>query len=267
MTRMVTEDDVIDAFYFMRGANLKGVPTEEEAVYWVRVLRDVDSELFQAAVDHYLRTPRQDKSGNMQGAYWCPSSCELRRIAFELEGNTRHKIRETKRGCARCGELLNEEGAIVEHGSGYRIVIQHCHPVDEDGIVRWELPPRRVGQRRVLCDCNKGRLISIQQRSVEKAPQHASGWSPTLTLEEAEQRFQRADARLYITGSDSRKHHHDLRSVSPFYTRPSPEELCMENPAKVRSIAYGVVRGEINPSQHIKRRLIQMARQKHRRTA
>jgi hypothetical protein len=169
-------------------------------------------------------------------------------------------VQDVQRGCARCGETLREDGSVDSHGTGFRTIIQHSHPTDGDGAVRWDLPPYRIASRSVLCDCTKGRLI--------KAKQSGSDSGTTLTVEDAQRIFQRADSRLYITGTDWRYHPHDRKPGGPFYSRPSPEEqphyLPSAQPhgdpvpdiagaAEVRASVYRILRGEVDPAQHVRR--------------
>lgn len=256
---MVTEDDILDAFEYLRSVGLKKVPPYTDAPGWLRVLRDVEADDFKAAVDYYLRTPQEDSKGRMRGATWCPTAPELRRIAFDQQETKRHIVQDVQRGCARCGETLREDGTVDSHGTGFRTITQHSHPVEDDGTVRWDWPPYRIASRSVLCDCTKGRLI--------KAKQSGGDSGSTLTVDEALQRFQRADSRLYVTGTDYRYHRHDRHPRSPFYSRPSPEEQPLYTPAstphgapvpdiagaaEIRASVYRVARGEVDPAQHVR---------------
>ena len=261
---MANEQTIIDILSLFRGVGLSKVPDNDDAHQWVRVLSDVPEALLHMAAEHYLRTPVESK-GRMQGVSFCPTAPVLRSIAFALESTHRHEIRKTRRGCARCGELLDDQQTIVEHGRGYRTIVQHCHPTDAEGMVQWDEPPYRIGTRQVLCDCEKGKWIAHQHSTMDAStlPKHiAADWKPTLTIEQALKHFQRRDARLFITGSEYRLHAHDRRAGSPWFTRPSPEEEWGDNDraADTRATAYAVIRGEIDPRQVISERLAQMGR-------
>jgi hypothetical protein len=247
---MVNEDTIIEVLQLFRGVGLKGTPPEEDARHWVRVLADVPAVLLHMAAEHYLRTPEDDK-GKLKGRRFCPSAAELRNIAFNLESTHRAEVKQTRRGCLRCGELVDKDGSITEHGTGFRTLVQHCHP-EVNGAVDWNAAPYRIGQRRVLCDCEKGQWIAHQHQTMDRAtlPHHiAKEWQPTLTVDQAWDAFQRHDARVYVTGSDHRLHHHDRRPGSPWFTRPSPEETDGDNQraADVRALCYRVIKGEVDP--------------------
>jgi len=245
---MTTLDDIEMVLRFFKGAGLKSVPPEDEAHHWLRVLSDVPGELLQMAADWYVRTPTPDKDNRLRGQRFAPSASELRVIAFDLEAEQRHQVAVSRRGCARCGEVLDEEGKIADHGTGYRTLIQHCYPRVE-GMVRYDLPPYRIGSRKVLCDCSKGDWIARQQGTVDRTKMpHVEDWQPTLTIKQALQRFERRDGVLYITGSTQRAHDHDVRSGSPFFSRPSPEELLgfTEQAAGQRANCYKVIRGQLD---------------------
>lgn len=248
---MVTEDTICDVLGFFRGCGLKSTPSDDDARHWVRVLSDVPAVLLHMAAEHYVRTPAADKDNRLRGVRFCPSAAELRSIAFGLESTQRQQVTETRRGCFRCGELVAEDGSITEHGSGYRTLIQHCHP-SAGGVVDWNGHPYRIGMRRCLCDCEKGKWIAHQHSLVDKdtLPPHVQKtWAPTLTCDQAFDAFSRADARVYITGSDLRLHRHDVRPGSPWFTRPSPEETDgdTERAGDVRRLCYQVIKGEIDP--------------------
>lgn len=241
----VTPDDVLETFRFFKGAGLKSVPHDEDAGAWLRVLADVPAALLHLAAEYYLRTP-VEQNGVLKGRKWCPSSAELRQIAFSLEADNRVAITQTQRGCASCGEVLSEEGSILEAGTGHRTIAQHCYPT-EQGAVQWQAEPYRVAHRLVLCDCQLGKWIAHQHATAdkEKMPGH---WAPTLTLEQALQVFVREDAALYVSGSTDpalRYRAEDARLRSPFFCRAAPEELHgpTEYARALRAAAYDYLRG------------------------
>ena len=132
----VTPDDISETFRFFKGAGLKSVPHTDDVGAWLRVLGDVPAALLHLAAEYYLRTP-VEQNGVLKGRKWCPSAGELRQIAFSLEADNRVAITQTQRGCASCGEVLSEEGSIVEAGTGHRTIAQHCYPT-EQGAVQWQ---------------------------------------------------------------------------------------------------------------------------------
>ena len=243
--KTVTEADVVDVFVFFKGAGLKSVPHVEEAHHWVRVLADVPAALLHMASEWYLKVP-QEHNGVMKGNKWCPSAAEIRTIAFNLEGDARVSITKTQRGCASCGEVIDEEGAIIEHGTGHRTISQHCYP-KEDGLIQWQAAPYRVAHRLVLCDCSLGRWIAHQHQTADK-DRLPKSWQPTLTLKQALQKFVRDDALLFVSGSADaaqRYRAEDARPQSPFFNCAAPEELHgpTEYAMALRSAAYDFIRG------------------------
>ena len=241
----VTAADILDTFRFFRGAGLKSVPLEEDVGSWLRVLSDVPAALLHLAADYYLRTPTE-QNGVLKGRKWCPSSAELRQIAFSLEADNRVAITQAQRGCASCGEVLSDEGSILEPGTGHRTISQHCYPT-EQGAVQWQAEPYRIAHRMVLCDCQLGKWIAHQHATADrdKMPAH---WAPTVTLEQALQVFKREDAVLYVSGStdpSQRYRAEDSRLRSPFFCRAAPEELHGETlyARALRSAAYDFLRG------------------------
>jgi len=261
---MCTQDTVLDVLGLFRGVGLSKVPDNEDAHQWLRVLNDVPAVLFEMAAEHYLKTPIEVK-GHLRGVRYCPTAAELRSIAFALESTQRHEVKKSRRGCARCGELIGDDGAITHHGNGYRTITQHCHPVDDDGLVQWHEPPYRIASRQVLCNCELGRYIAHQHATLDTStlPKHIAGqWRPTLTVEQAFEVFQRDDAKLYATGTKHRAHDHDTRPGSPWFAKPSPEEEWGkgEKASNARAVAYQVIRGEIDPRQVIKQKLAKMGR-------
>jgi hypothetical protein len=223
----------------------------------------VPAVLFEMAAEHYLKTPIEVK-GHLRGVRYCPTAAELRSIAFALESTQRHEVKKSRRGCARCGELIGDDGAITHHGNGYRTITQHCFDV-VDGILQTDKPPYRIASRQVLCNCDLGRYIEHQHATIDTStlPKHIAGqWKPTLTIEQAFEVFQRDDAKLYATGTRHRAHDHDTRPGSPWFAKPSPEEEWGngEKASDARATAYAVIRGEIDPRQVIKQKLAKMGR-------
>ena len=260
---MANEQTIIDILSLFRGVGLSKVPDNEDAHQWVRVVSDVPEALLHMAAEHYLRTPVESK-GRMKGVSFCPTAPELRSIAFALESTHRHEIKQTRRGCARCGEMLTEAQEITEHGTGHRTLVKHVYPTDADGFTLWDSDPITIDQFQVLCDCEKGRWTEHQQTTMDRStlPKHIQGtWQPTLTIEKALKLLVRSNTRIFITGTDDyRLHAHDRRAGSPWFTRPSPEEEWGDNEraADTRATAYAVIRGEIDPRQVISERLAQM---------
>ena len=243
------DSDIIEVFNFWRSIGLKSVPANVDAPGWVRVLSELGEGLLSYAADEMVRQSVKDRDGNWRGRRFAPTAPELRTFALDLEGSSRNtEVRQTKRGCMRCGELLDEEGGILEHGSGFRILIQHCHPT-MGGLVLWDEKPYRIsGPRIILCDCNKGRLIAAQQSSAS-VDTNDHVWTPTPTMEQALKAFGRPDARLFITGSDPRLVTDDRRKGSPFSCRPRPEEELGKTAQaqQDRQLAYDVIRGKGDP--------------------
>lgn len=244
-------DAVLRCFDFWRSCGLKSIPDDVDAAQWHRVLSDVSDELMVIAAEHWVRTPIEGKGGKLIGRKWAPAAGELRALCFELETEARSEVTRTRRGCAACGERLNDDGSIANHGTGFRTITQHCHPVDDEGIVLWSAAPYRIASRSVLCDCDAGAWIAHKQATADAgtvAPHLGGTWRPILTWQQALERFQRADARLYITGSDYRLNTDDRRQGSPWYAKPSPEEQegCTEQAAADRRLAYGVIRGTVS---------------------
>lgn len=245
---MTTTTDIIDCFGYFSGVGLKSVPHAEDADHWLRVLSDVPAGLLHLAADHWIRTPVEDKGGNLRGQKWAPSAGELRSIAFSLEADHRIQTTIKQRGCASCGEVINDQGGIDAPGTGFRTVSQHCYPADDEGSIDWGAEPYRVGSRKVLCDCHLGRWIAHQQSTVEGTPSHLKDWKPTLTAERALAVFRRHDARIYLSGSTDphlRYRPEDARTGSPFFSRSSPEELHgdTEYARALRHAAYEFLRG------------------------
>jgi len=143
---MTAMSDILDCFRYFAGVGLKSVPHTEDADVWLRVLSDVPASLLHLAADEWIRTPVKDKGGTLRGQKWAPTAGELRNLAFALEADHRVQVTNKKRGCASCGEVLDEHGAIAEHGSGYRTISQHCYPA-VDGAVDWQAEPYRVASR------------------------------------------------------------------------------------------------------------------------
>ena len=238
--------DILDCFRYFAGVGLKSVPHSEDADVWLRVLSDVPANLLHLAADEWIRTPVKDKSGTLRGQKWAPTAGELRNLAFALEADHRVQTTAKKRGCASCGEVMDENSSIVEHGTGYRTVSQHCFPA-VDGSVNWHAEPYRIASRLVLCDCELGRWIAHGHQTVDR-DRMPKDWSPTITCEQALQVFQRHDARLYLSGS-TQPHHRfrpeDARTSSPFFCRAAPEELHGDNEhgRALRRAAYDYLRG------------------------
>ena len=145
-------DAVLRCFDFFRSCGLKSVPEDADAAQWHRVLSDVSDELLVIAAEHWVRTPIESKSGKLTGRKWAPAAGELRALCFELETEARKEVTRTRRGCAACGERLADDGSVFTHGTGFRTITQHCHPVDDEGIVLWSEAPYRIASRSVLCD-------------------------------------------------------------------------------------------------------------------
>ena len=243
---MTSLSDVLDCFSYFSGVGLKSVPHSEDADVWLRVLSDVPASLLHLAADEWIRTPVKDKGGTLRGQRWSPTAGELRNLAFSLEADHRVQATSKKRGCASCGEVIDEHGAIVEHGTGYRTVSQHCFP-SVDGSVDWYAEPYRIASRLVLCDCELGRWIAHGHETCDR-DRMPKDWAPTVTCEQALQIFQRHDARLYLSGSTQPRHRfrpEDARTSSPFFCRAAPEELHgdTEYGRALRKAAYDYLRG------------------------
>jgi hypothetical protein len=214
---MAALEDIQEAFDFLRSAGLKKVPRPGDVgaqhVYST-VLQHVHPETLSIAAATWCQNP--------EGGMWMPAAPELLNLCILLEAQQRTEAKEQQRGCRGCGEILDEEGGILTHGSGYRTVVQHCYPRG-DGSVVWDAEPYRIGQRLVLCSCTKGEHIHAAQSraNLDSMPK---GWRPTLTMQQAGEVYQRVDARTWITGTDSRANPRDRDCRSPFYSYPSPEE-------------------------------------------
>ena len=90
-------------------------------------------------------------------------------------------------------------------------------PVDDEGMVLWSSAPYRIASRSVLCDCDAGAWVAHKQATADAgtvAPHLGGTWQPILTWQQALERFQRADARLYITGTEHRLVRDDRRPGS-----------------------------------------------------
>ena len=244
-------DAVLRCFDMMRSCGLKSVPEDADAAQWHRVLSDVSDDLMMIATEHYIRTPVEGKGGALRGQRWCPTAGELRAVCFELETQARSEVTRTRRGCSACGERLGDDGSIANHGTGFRTITQHCHPVDDEGMVLWSSAPYRIASRSVLCDCDAGAWVAHKQAAADAgtvAPHLGGTWQPILTWQQALERYQRADARLYITGTEHRLVCDDRRPGSPWHSKPSPEEEegNTEQASSDRQLAYSVIRGTVS---------------------
>jgi hypothetical protein len=225
---MASLEDVLEVFDFLRCAGVKKVPRKSEvgnAHAYAAVLQHVHPEHVVRAASQWCQNP--------DGGQWMPAAPELLSLCLLLESQDRHQQREITRGCRGCGELLDDEGGIETHGTGYRTITQHCYPRGDDGAVVWTADPHRIGQRLVLCSCTKGEHTHQGQSrvSMESMPK---GWQPTLTIERALHVFRRDDARLWITGTDHRACARDADPRSPFFSCPSPEETLADPYEAVR---------------------------------
>lgn len=247
---MATEHDIAKLFKYLRAARVHKPPHIDDGdirdVY-LDALRNIRSDV----VAEVGRAWIQDPDG---GKFW-PTAADLLNLALAIESQERSQVREVSRGCQGCGEVLNEDGTIHEHGSGFRSFIQHCHPLNADGDVDFDAAPYRIGHRLVLCDCTKGRQIAAAQelemhREIPKGQisGRPANWRPTLTLAKAWRVFHRVDARIYVTGSHARLIPEDRRHASPFFSRPSPEELIADwdEASRQRQAAYDYLRGNVS---------------------
>ena len=163
---MTTQDmvglaDILDCFRYFSGVGLKSIPHSEDADTWLRVLSDVPAVLLHLAADEWIRRPVKDKGGVLRGQRWSPTAGELRSVAFGLEATQRVETTQRKRGCASCGEVIDENGGIVETGTGHRTISQHCYPAaPTGGGTDWSATPYRIASRQVLCDCELGKWIN-----------------------------------------------------------------------------------------------------------
>ena len=244
---MTAMSDILDCFRYFAGVGLKSVPSGEDADVWLRVLSDVPASLLHLAADEWIRTPVTDKGGTLRGQRWSPTAGELRSLAFSLEADHRVQVTKRKRGCASCGEIVGENMEIVEHGTGYRTISQHCYPKGNAELVDWHAEPYRVASRLVLCDCDLGSWIEHNHQTADR-DRLPKSWTPTITCREAVGVFARHDARLYLSGSMNPRQRfrpEDARTSSPFFCRASPEELHGDNEYSraLRKAAYDYLRG------------------------
>ena len=250
---MTTQDmvgiaDILDCFRYFSGVGLKSIPHAEDADTWLRVLSDVPAVLLHLAADEWIRRPVKDKGGVLRGQRWSPTAGELRSVAFGLEATQRVETTQRKRGCASCGEVIDEHGGIAEPGTGHRTISQHCYPAAATGGgTDWSATPYRIASRQVLCDCELGKWMTHVHTTADR-DKLPKGWQPTITAERALHLFRRDDAALYLSGTDNpsyRLRPEDARPSSPFYCRASPEELHgnAEHGQALRRAAYDFLRG------------------------
>lgn len=218
---MASIDDFLDLFDWLSAAGVKKVPRPADrqgaARVYSQILQATPSEVLVMAATKWCQDPDNGR--------WMPPAADLGALCALIEAEHYGKQAQKRRGCARCGELLERDGdtvSITQHGTGYRTLIQKCYQVIH-GDPDWDGEPYRVARRSVLCDCAMGAHIMHRQHSAEAPPHHPT-WQATLTWREAHERFQRHDARLFITGTDWRENALDRNPRSPFYSRPSPEE-------------------------------------------
>lgn len=258
---MASPDDIVDLFDYCRSAGLKKVPRPGDVAAeraYSDVLQNIATEVLEAATRSWMSDPDR-------GA-WFPAAPELLGLCLTVEAQLRSEVREQSRGCQHCGEVLEDDGTVREHGTGFRTLIQHRHP-SADGTVDWGALPIRIGSVRVLCDCEKGRKIHAQQKlyaqtQPEKGQKTSrpAGWRPTLDLRSAWEQYGKPwDVKVYLTGTRARWNVRDADPRSPFFSRPSPEEL--EGPTltacEARRVVDGVLSGEINPAAHVRKRMSQ----------
>lgn len=247
---MASEDDIRDVFLYLRSARVHKAPHPGD----IDVVRAYADALRNVRSDVVLQAGRSWVQDPDSGRYW-PTAADLLHLAMAIEAQERHEVRDIVRGCACCGEIINEEGRVIEHGSGFRHFIQHCHPLNDEGDVDFDAEPYRIGSRLVLCDCTKGKQIAAaheleMNREMPKGQisSRPANWRPTLTLEKAWKVFHRADARIYVTGSHARLIAEDRRPESPFFTRPSPEETMKDwtEARRQRMSMYEAMRGNVS---------------------
>jgi hypothetical protein len=256
---MASVDDIIDLFDYCRSAGLKKVPRPGDVAAeraYSDVLQNIATEVLEAATRSWMSDP--DKGA------WFPAAPELLGLCLTVEAQLRSERREQSRGCHHCGEVLEDDGTVREHGTGFRTLIQHRFPT-VDGRVLFDAAPIKIGSVRVLCDCDKGRKIHAQQKLyAQEQPEKGqktsrpAGWRPTLDLRGAWEHYGRpADVRVFLTGTRARWNERDADPRSPFFSRPSPEELEGPTPSahNARRIVDGVLSGTIDPADHVRRRL------------
>ena len=112
---MASEDDIRDVFLYLRSARVHKAPHPGD----IDVVRAYADALRNVRSDVVLQAGRSWVQDPDSGRYW-PTAADLLHLAMAIEAQERHEVRDIVRGCACCGEIINSEGRVIEHGNGFQ---------------------------------------------------------------------------------------------------------------------------------------------------